>query len=89
MKDNYIRFYLKYIEPLSDRIKNNIYDDAAIEDLINWDTIMGLQFENLVLNNLISIAQASDWVESSAFGDPGLQPKHPPSNLQRSLLLCR
>jgi hypothetical protein len=55
LKDNYIRFYLKYIEPLSDRIKNNIYDDAAIEDLINWDTIMGLQFENLVLNNLQSI----------------------------------
>jgi AAA+ ATPase superfamily predicted ATPase len=55
LKDNYIRFYLKYIEPLSDRIKNSIYDDAAIEDLINWDTIMGLQFENLVLNNRQSI----------------------------------
>ena len=29
------------------------------------------------------------WEESSAFGDRGLQPKHPLSNLLRSLLLCR
>lgn len=46
LKDNYIRFYLKYIEPLSQKIeRNEIVRPPA------WDTIMGLQFENLVLNN--------------------------------------
>ncbi len=46
LKDNYIRFYLKYIEPLSQKIERN-----EITRPPAWDTIMGLQFENLVLNN--------------------------------------
>lgn len=55
LKDNYLRFYLKYIEPHYDLIKKNIYQFAHLENLQNWQTIMGLQFENLVLNNLQSI----------------------------------
>lgn len=46
LKDNYLRFYLKYIEPLAEKInRNEIIRPQA------WDAIMGLQFENLVLNN--------------------------------------
>ena len=46
LKDNYIRFYLKYIEPKRHQIeKNRIVTSPA------WSSIMGLQFENLVLNN--------------------------------------
>lgn len=50
--DNYLRFYLKYIEPKADLIAKGIYQDAAIDNLDNWYSIMGLQFQNLVLNNL-------------------------------------
>ncbi len=46
LSDNYIRFYLKYIEPIKEAIKN---DRAIIPT--NWHSIMGLQFENMVLNN--------------------------------------
>lgn len=46
LKDNYLRFYLKVIEPNS----HKILQDEPIK-LAAWDTIMGLQFENLVLNN--------------------------------------
>jgi AAA+ ATPase superfamily predicted ATPase len=44
--DNYLRFYLRYIEPN----KPSITQDR---DLLppSWSTIMGLQFENLILNN--------------------------------------
>lgn len=50
LKDNYLRFYLKYIEPLRMQIeKNRIVTPPA------WTTIMGIQFENLVLNNSISV----------------------------------
>lgn len=44
--DNYLRFYLKFIEPN----KHNILQDR---DLLpaGWTSMMGLQFENLVLNN--------------------------------------
>ena len=46
LKDNYLRFYLKYIEPNHTQIeKNRIKRPPA------WATIMGIQFENLVLNN--------------------------------------
>jgi uncharacterized protein len=46
LKDNYLRFYLKYIEPIKGRIER-----GSLSSLPNWETIMGLQFENLVLNN--------------------------------------
>lgn len=46
LKDNYLRFYLKVIEPNRHKI---LQDETVITS--GWDTIMGLQFENLVLNN--------------------------------------
>lgn len=50
LKDNYLRFYLKVIEPNS----HKILEDELVKPL-GWDSIMGLQFENLVLNNRASI----------------------------------
>lgn len=55
LKDNYLRFYLKYIRPKKELIDQGIYHDLYLEDLPGWETIMELQFENLVLNNLSSI----------------------------------
>lgn len=55
LKDNYLRFYLKYIEPKKDLIEKGLYEDLFLEDLPEWNTIIGLQFENLILNNLRSI----------------------------------
>ena len=52
IRDNYLRFYLKYILPNEDKIKKGLFDFTSIETLLNWDTISGLQFENLVLNNI-------------------------------------
>jgi len=46
LRDNYLRFYLKYIEPN----KNKIISEGSIKPPA-WHTIMGLQFENLVINN--------------------------------------
>jgi AAA+ ATPase superfamily predicted ATPase len=50
LSDNYLRFYLKYIEPYKEDI---LHDRENIPS--NWHSIMGLQFENLVLNNRKSI----------------------------------
>ena len=50
LKDNYLRFYLKVIEPNS----HKILEDELIKPL-GWDGIMGLQFENLVLSNRAGI----------------------------------
>ncbi len=50
LKDNYLRFYLRYIAPH----KNTIERGATLEPP-NWSSILGLQFENLALNNRKSI----------------------------------
>lgn len=55
LRDNYVRFYLRYIEPERDKISKGLYQFKSIEALAHFDTIMGFQFENLVLNNLNSI----------------------------------
>jgi uncharacterized protein len=49
--DNYSRFYLKYIEPRRHKIEQDQFTSQTIANLPNWSTIMGFQFENLVLNN--------------------------------------
>lgn len=46
LKDNYLRFYLKYIEPNKKKIAR-----GELKLLPQWQSIMGLQFENLVLSN--------------------------------------
>jgi len=50
LKDNYSRFYLKYIQPNREKIAQGMIARPPA-----WDSIMGLQFENLVLNNHESI----------------------------------
>lgn len=47
LKDNYLRFYLKYIAPNRDRIAARSYQFSQIGS----SSILGLQFENLILNN--------------------------------------
>jgi hypothetical protein len=51
LSDNYTRFYLRYVAPEKRRIAGGLYRQRALETLPQWDTIMGLQFENLVLTN--------------------------------------
>ncbi len=46
LKDNYLRFYLKYIEPNKKKIEKQ-----GLKLLPQWQSAMGLQFENLVLSN--------------------------------------
>ena len=51
LKDNYARFYLRYIEPKKSIVDAGAYRFVSLEALDGWDVIMGLQFENLVLNH--------------------------------------
>jgi AAA+ ATPase superfamily predicted ATPase len=51
LSDNYLRFYLKYIDKNKRKIERGYFDDRSLFSLPGWESIMGLQFENLVLNN--------------------------------------
>ncbi len=55
LKDNYLRFYLKYIAPMKERVLQGLTEPLNLESFVEWDVITGYQFENLVLNNITSI----------------------------------
>ncbi|MCE3231644.1 MAG: Archaeal ATPase family protein [Alphaproteobacteria bacterium] len=55
ISDNYLRFYLKYIAPNKEKIERDNYVGQSLTFLPGWEGIMGLQFENLVLNNRQSL----------------------------------
>lgn len=62
LSDNYIRFYLKYIENNHDKIQAGHFSQRSIGSLPGWESIMGLQFENLILNNRVLL-----WKKLSIF----------------------
>lgn len=51
LSDNYLRFYLKYIRAQADIIRNKKYKVNSLSNLTGWSSIIGLQFENLILSN--------------------------------------
>lgn len=53
LADNYTRFYLKYVEKERPLIAKDAYRFSSLESLPGWNTILGYQFEALVLNNLL------------------------------------
>lgn len=55
LSDNYLRFYLKYIEPNMPLIDKGGFQEKSLNSLPGWNTIMGLQFQNLVLHNRLLI----------------------------------
>ncbi len=55
LSDNYMRFYIKYILPRKQQILNDEFIEMSASSIPGWSSIMGLQFENLVLNNRASI----------------------------------
>lgn len=80
VRDNYLRFYLKYIQPHQEQIEQPHQEQIETGQLRRlppgWHSIMGLQFENLVVNNgailckLLGISPAE-----IVFANPYLQTK--------------
>lgn len=64
LKDNYLMFYLKYIEPNKKKIARQ-----GLKLLPQWQSIMGLQFENLVLSNRKTIQHLLDIDPSEIVND--------------------
>lgn len=55
VKDNYLRFYLRHIEPNKQRILKGGVKIQGLADLNNFESTMGYQFENLILRNRESL----------------------------------
>jgi len=52
IRDNYTRFYLKEIEPRHQAIEKGLFKFSSVEQLTGWRGLLGLQFENMVLNHV-------------------------------------
>ncbi len=55
LSDNYIRFYLKYIFPKREQIEDKTMQLQTVESLPGWSGTLGLQFENLILTNKLTL----------------------------------
>lgn len=55
LRDNYTRFYLKYMAPNANIIENGSFGFNSLDALKGWDSMLGIAFENLVINNLPSL----------------------------------
>ena len=84
LKDNYSRFYLKYVKPHAPEIADGRYEFVSLENLPEWNSIMGLSFENLILNNFslllkplhlegIQIFSAAPFRKAANDDGPGVQ----------------
>ena len=51
LSDNYLRFYLKYIGPSRVKIEQGKMSESMLNHPMHWESVMGLQFENLVTHN--------------------------------------
>lgn len=76
LSDNYLRFYLKYIQPNAEKIIKAQFKHHSLSVLSGWDSIMGLQIENLVLNNRHAIKQKIGiYPDEVIFDNPFFQKK--------------
>jgi hypothetical protein len=74
LKDNFIRFYLRYVANNRPRIESGLLESRSLSSLPGWDGILALQFENLVLNNTLKVIQCLDVPrEDVVFASPFFQ----------------
>ncbi len=77
LRDNYTRFYLKYILPRKAMIERGAYRFSSLSSLPDWNAVMGLQFENLIVNN------AMDVVSLFGIGNTTVESAAPYRNVRR------
>lgn len=76
LSDNYLRFYLKYIEPNLPKINKNFFRDLSLMSLPSWDIMFGFQVETLLLKNRLTLLQSLDIPSSDVEADgPYIQRK--------------
>jgi hypothetical protein len=51
LSDNYLRFYIHYIEPNLSKIEQGSFLEVPLSSLTGWEPMLGFQLENLLLKN--------------------------------------
>jgi hypothetical protein len=76
IRDNYLRFYLKYMAPNLSKIERDSFKNVSLFSIPSWEAMIGLQFENLVLNNReLVLRELGIRPEEVVYDNPYLQKK--------------
>jgi uncharacterized protein len=51
LSDNYLRFYIHYIEPNLSKVEQGAFLEVPLSSLPGWEPMLGYQLENLLLKN--------------------------------------
>ena len=51
LSDNYLRFYIHYIQPNLSKIDQGILSNIPLSSLRGWEPMLGFQLENILLKN--------------------------------------
>ncbi|HLB52582.1 MAG TPA: ATP-binding protein [Chlamydiales bacterium] len=51
LSDNYLRFYMHYIEPNLTKIEQGLFLEVSLSGLPGWEPMLGFQLESLLLKN--------------------------------------
>jgi AAA+ ATPase superfamily predicted ATPase len=74
LSDHYLRFYVKYIEPNLEKINKGDFEHSPSIAIPNWQGILGIQLENLLLNNRpLLLAKLGVGFDSIVADNPYLQ----------------
>lgn len=58
LADNYLRFYIHYIEPNLTKIEQGSFLEVPLSSLPGWEPMLGFQLENLLLKNRMLLYRA-------------------------------
>ena len=99
LSDNYIRFYVKYIEPNQPEIHTDRYEIPSLTNLPGWDSTMGFQVENLLLNNRDTLLKSlnieradivadNPYIQRTSSGERGCQIDYLIQTHTKNLFIC-
>jgi len=73
--DNYLRFYMHYIEPNLTKIEQGAFLEVPLSSLPGWEPMLGFQLENLLLKNRPLLYKALGiHVQDVVMDNPYIQP---------------
>lgn len=99
LSDNYLRFYLKVIDPLLGRINSDAFKDSPLSAIPGLNSIMGIQTENLLLANRRQILKAigiypqdvlldNPFIQHKTKAQEGVQIDYLVQSINKTLYLC-
>jgi len=99
LSDNYLRFFIHYIEPNLAKIEQGSFAEVPLSSLPGWEPMLGFQLENLLLKNRPLLYQAlgihaqdimtdNPYIQKASGGKKGCQIDYLIQTYSNTLFIC-